>query len=144
MCSLVSLNYCSHFPFYFCTVLHNTTAGWDFVCIEKKMAPTKAVSVWQKLASFTRYRFSAITNSSIQSDWRRMREILKSCARVVLLTSGSVNKTPVYVIASFPTQAQNTICCRVCGLSSSTAIMGRMHAPGWALFLSFKVGIFLL
>lgn len=29
VCSLVSLNYCSHFPFYFCTVLHNTTAGWE-------------------------------------------------------------------------------------------------------------------
>lgn len=34
------------------------------------------------------------------------------------------------VIASLPTQAQSTIFCRVCGLSSSTAIMGRMHAPG--------------
>lgn len=34
------------------------------------------------------------------------------------------------VIASLPAQAQSTIFCRVCGLSSSTAIMGRMHAPG--------------
>lgn len=117
---------------------------WPVSSIEKKWRQLKQFQCDKKLASFTRYRCSAITNSSIQSDWRRMREILKSWARVVLLTSGSVNKTPVYVIASFPTQAQNTIFCRVCGLSSSTAIMGRMHAPGWALFLSFKVGIFLL
>lgn len=34
------------------------------------------------------------------------------------------------VIASLPAAPQNTILCLVCGLSSSAAIMGRMHAPG--------------
>eukprot|EP00064_Thunnus_orientalis_P005461 superscaffoldBa00000535_g5475 len=44
-----------------------------------------------------------------------------------------VNTAPRYAVASLPTQAQNTFFCRVCGLSSSTAIMGRMHAPGKGL-----------
>lgn len=39
-------------------------------------------------------------------------------------------KNVLCVITSFPTQAQKSIFYRVYGLSSSAAIMGRMHAPG--------------
>lgn len=113
VCSLVSLNYCSHFPFYFCTVLQlqldekylnfcryeeklfyekivccggplsvftstmyielgvpqiPLTCQWPVSSVEKKWRQLKQFQCDKKLASFTRYRCSAITNSSIQSD----------------------------------------------------------------------------
>lgn len=51
-----------------------------FICIKKKTAPTKAVSVWQKFASFTRYRqeFTQTEEEGGKLSWSRVRRQVAS------------------------------------------------------------------